>query len=57
MLNKIRNWYLGNEAEITWFFIGLFTAFFIVDLGQHEFLNATIDLALVIINYIFRKRV
>ena len=56
MWNKIRQWLADNDVQITWFFIGFFMSCFFTDFGQHDFLNATIDLALVVINYIFRKQ-
>jgi|FreactcultuFSWF8_1027224.scaffolds.fasta_scaffold08062_2 hypothetical protein len=56
MWQKIKQWYQTNDQIITWYFIGFFTACFFTDFGRHDFLNATIDLALIIINYIYRTR-
>jgi hypothetical protein len=56
MWNKIRNWFLDNEMQLTWFIIGNFVAWFVVDIEQHNYTGALIDAIIVAINYIYRPR-
>ena len=55
MWDKIRTWMYKNSIQITWFLIGLFTAFGIDDLGTGNFIAAGINFGLAWINYILRK--
>jgi hypothetical protein len=54
MLSKIRQWGRENDYQITWFIIGSFVSWFLVDLGRGDYLGATIDAVVVAINYAFR---
>lgn len=54
MLNKIRKWFRENELQITWFIIGNFVAWFMVDLANGNLTGAAIDAFVVAVNYAFR---
>ena len=56
MWNKIRTWFVDNEMQLTWFFIGVFSIWMVVDLGSQNYLGALFDAVIVIINYIYRPR-
>jgi hypothetical protein len=56
MLSKIRNWFLAHEMQCTWFIIGTFATWFIVDIERQNYIGALIDLIIVVINYIYRPR-
>lgn len=51
MLDKIYNWCLKYDFQISWFFIGFFTAEFFQDFGRGEWLGVALDLFIVVINY------
>ena len=55
MWDKIRTWSYINKVEITWFLIGLFTAFGIDALGTGNLMGAVINFALAGLNYALRK--
>jgi hypothetical protein len=55
MWDKIRTWSYINKVEITWFLIGLFTAFGIDALEESNLIAAGINFGLAWINYILRK--
>jgi hypothetical protein len=44
-----------NSTQITWFLIGLFTAFGLTDLGNSNFIGAAINFGLAGVNYALRK--
>ena len=56
MLSKIRNWYVGNEMQLTWFFIGVFLSIFVADVEAGNYFGALLDAVIVVINYIYRPR-
>jgi hypothetical protein len=56
MWNKIRQWFADNEMQLTWFFIGNFAAWFIVDIGTQSYWNALFDAIIVAVNYVYRPR-
>ena len=51
MLNKIRDWFIRYDVEISWFFIGYFTSEFFQDIARGNLLGAAFDLILVVLNY------
>ena len=55
MWDKIRMWAYFNKVEITWFLIGLFTAFGIDALGTGNLIGAVINFGLAGANYLLRK--
>lgn len=52
MWNKIKTWMFINDTEIRWFFIGFFVMLAIHDFGKGNFVEMTIDLLLVVLNFI-----
>lgn len=56
MLDKILLWFKFYEMEITWFVIGTFATYFIVDLGRSNYWGALVDAIIVVINYIYRPK-
>lgn len=54
MLNKIRQWGRENDYQITWFIIGSFVSWFLVDLGRGDYVSAAIDAFVVAVNVAFR---
>lgn len=56
MWNNIRAWFRDNDLQLTWFFIGLFTAQFFQDVGRGEWTYAILDLLLIVLNYVLRPR-
>ena len=54
MFDKIRRWGRDNEYQVTWFIIGSFTAWFMVDLGCGDLVGAAVDAFVVAVNYAFR---
>lgn len=55
MWDKIRTWAYINSVQITWFLIGLFTAFGIDSLANGNLIGAAINFGLAWINYLLRK--
>jgi hypothetical protein len=56
MWTKIRQWLYENDRQLTWFFIGLFSMCFIIDMGKQNYSGALMDAIIVAINYIYRPR-
>lgn len=56
MFSKIRQWGRENEMQITWFIIGSFAVWFIVDLERHNLVGMAIDAFVVAVNYAFRPQ-
>ncbi len=56
MLDKILTWFRLYEMEVTWFVIGTFATYFIVDLGRGNYTSALVDAIIVVINYIYRPK-
>ena len=56
MWNNICQWYSDNEMQLTWFFIGVFATWFVVDIGDQNYLSALVNLIIVAVNYIYRPR-
>ena len=50
-MNSIREFYLKNQKEITWFLIGFLTLSGLQDLGQGNYIGAAISFGLAYINY------
>ena len=55
MYDKFRTWAYINSVQITWFLIGLFTAFGIDALGMGNLIGAAINFGLAGANYLLRK--
>ncbi len=56
MMNTIRQWYLRNHTEITWFLIGFLIMAGLVDISQGDWTGTIINFGLAWVNYIFRKQ-
>ena len=56
MWNKLVAWFRYNELPLTWFIIGTFATWFIVDLERQNYVGAAVDVIIVVINYIYRPR-
>ena len=56
MLSKIHDWFVRYNFEITWFLTGWFSAYFLVDFSQGNWLGCLIDLILVTVNISFYKK-
>jgi hypothetical protein len=56
MWNKICNWYNDNDMQITWFIIGSFLTWLIVDISFGNLLGALFDLIIVAVNYVYRPQ-
>jgi hypothetical protein len=55
MYDKFRTWMYINSVQVTWFLIGLFTAFGIDALGTGNLVGAVINFGLAGLNYALRK--
>ena len=55
MYDKFRTWMYINSVQVTWFLIGLFTAFGIDALGTGNLISAVINFGLAGLNYALRK--
>jgi hypothetical protein len=55
MWDKIVTWSMINKVEITWFLIGLFTAFGLDNLGAGNFISALVNFGFAGLNYALRK--
>jgi hypothetical protein len=55
MYDKFRTWMYINSVQVTWFLIGLFTAFGIDALEEGLLFAAGIDFGLAGLNYALRK--
>ena len=55
MWYNIRTWMVINSVQVTWFLIGLFTAFGIDALAMGSISGAVINFALAGANYLLRK--
>jgi hypothetical protein len=50
-MNSIRQWYLKNHTEITWFLIGFLIMSGLQDLSVGNYIGALISFGLAYINY------
>jgi predicted negative regulator of RcsB-dependent stress response len=55
-MENIRQWYLHNYTEITWFLIGFLTLAGFHDLSVGNYTGALVDFGLAYVNYFFSKR-
>ena len=55
MLTKIKNWFIRYDFEICWFLTGWFANEFFHDFSIGNWLGATLDLIIVVVNMSFRK--
>ena len=56
MLSKIHDWFVRYNFEITWFLTGWFSAYFLVDFSQGNWVGCAIDALLVTVNIAFYKK-
>lgn len=56
MWTNIRQWFSKNELPLTWFIIGVFSTWAVVDFERANYLGALFDLIIVAVNYIYRPR-
>ena len=55
-MNKIKQWYMRNYTEITWFLIGWLTLCGFQDLAKGDYIGTLISWGLVWLNYsLFKK--
>jgi hypothetical protein len=54
-MNSIRQWYLSNQKEITWFLIGVLVLAGLQDLGVGNYIGAVLSFGLAWINYALNK--
>jgi hypothetical protein len=50
-MNKFRDWYMRNQAAITWFIIGFLTLSIIENVSRQEYVWAVVQAVLIWINY------
>jgi hypothetical protein len=50
-MNKVRQWYLNNQKEITWFLIGFLVMAGLQDLRVGNYVGAFVSFILAFINY------
>jgi hypothetical protein len=55
MWDNFRIWMVINSVQVTWFSIGLFTAFGIDSLATGNLISAAIYFGLAWVNYLLRK--
>jgi hypothetical protein len=51
MLNKIYQWLVKYDFEISWFFIGFFVAEFFQDFGRGNWVGVIFDIVIIVLNY------
>ena len=56
IMSTIKNWYIANCTEITWFLMGWLTLSCIDNLARGHYFSALVDAILVMFNYSFTKR-
>ena len=57
MISKIKNWWTKHDMQLTWFIIGTFTTWLIVDLSIQHYQQALVDAVILVLNYIARPKV
>jgi len=50
-MNSVRQWYMRNAKEITWFLIGFLVMAGVQDLSIGNYVGATVSFVLAYINY------
>lgn len=55
-MNQIKQWYLRNYTEITWFLIGFLTFAGLQDLSRGDYVQAAISFVLVALNWSLAKK-
>jgi predicted negative regulator of RcsB-dependent stress response len=50
-MNSIKQWYMKNHTEITWFLIGVLVLAGFQDLGVGNYIGALVSFGLAYINY------
>jgi hypothetical protein len=51
MLNKIYQWLVKYDFEISWFFIGYFTSEFFQDFARGNWVGVILDIVIIVLNY------
>ena len=54
--DNVRNWYVRNYSQITWFLIGFLVMAGLSDLGKGDLSGALLSWGLAVVNYIFVKK-
>ena len=54
-MSGIRNWYVNNQTEISWFLIGVLTLQGLTELSREDYTGAAVSFGLAIVNFAFRK--
>ena len=55
-MNSIKQWYLRNYTEITWFMIGFLIATALDSFGKGNYADAVFSLVLAFANYYLNKK-
>ena len=55
-MNKIRDWYLRNYTEITWFLIGWMSFALLIDFSKGDWAGCLFDIVVIAINVYFIKK-
>lgn len=55
-MERIKQWYLTNYTEITWFLIGFLTLAGLQELARGEYFSAAVSFVLVALNYSLSKQ-
>jgi hypothetical protein len=51
MLDKIYQWLVAHDFQISWFFIGYFVSEFFQDFARGNWVGAVLDVVIVVLNY------
>ena len=54
-MNIIRNWYVRNQQQITWFLIGVLTLQGLNELARGDYGQAALSFGIAGLNYAFQK--
>jgi hypothetical protein len=56
MFENVRQWYLRNYTEITWFLIGFLVMAGLSDLSQGDYTGAVLSFGIAFVNYLFARK-
>ncbi len=51
MWNKIYQWLVTHDFQISWFFIGYFASEFFQDFARGNWVGVILDLVIIVLNY------
>ena len=54
--DNVRNWYVRNYSQITWFLIGFLVMAGLSDLSKGDLSGAVLSFGLALVNYFFVKK-